>query len=289
MTEYRVVHTTEYSATSPVSVCHNQAWLQPRSTNRQQVVSHDLVIEPSPSILTTRNDAFGNHVSHLSFNEGYEHLEVRSESRIEIATDGWPETGPAWEESRDQIQSDPSTHLDEFQFTFSSRMVRTANEFAEYARQDFRPGRSLIEALADLTKRINAEFEYDPRATTISTPVEHVFQHRKGVCQDFAHVQIAMLRSLGLPARYVSGYVRTGNLPDRPDMIGADASHAWLACFDSTIGWIEADPTNATLTNEDHVTVAWGRDYSDIPPLRGVFLGGGRHSLKVGVKVEPIS
>ncbi len=287
MTEYKVIHTTEYSASSPVSVCHNQAWLKPRTTPFQSVEQYDLSIEPPPSSLDWRTDTFGNHVVHLSFNEGYDELMVRSESRIEANTPNWPASSTPWEEVREHIQDKRVERLTEYEFLFSSRMVRTSNELTEYAMQDFRPGRTLIEAIQDLTHRVHTEFEYDPRATTISTPVEHVFKHKKGVCQDFAHVQIAMLRSLGLPARYVSGYVRTGNLSDRPDMIGADASHAWLSCFDPGVGWIDTDPTNDTLTNDDHVTVAWGRDYSDVPPLRGVFIGGGKHSLTVGVSVSP--
>lgn len=288
MTVYKVVHTTEYSATSPVSVCHNQAWLRPRSTSFQNVGDYDLLVDPMPSSLNWRSDKFGNNVAHLSFNDGYEKLVVRSESRISVSDPKWPLASTPWENVRDEIVRGKIDRLDEYEFAFASKMVRTSDELAEYAKQDFQPERTLIDALKALTQRVHKEFEYDPRATTISTPVEHVFKHRKGVCQDFAHVQIAMLRSLGLPARYVSGYVRTGNVADRPDMIGADASHAWLACFDPALGWIDADPTNNTLTTEDHVTVAWGRDYSDVPPLRGVFIGGGKHSLSVAVSVSRV-
>ena len=288
MTEYKVVHTTEYSGTSPVSVCHNQAWLRPRATQSQTIEDYDLQITPRPSSLNWRTDTFGNGVVHLSFNEGYDKLVVRSESHVEVTARKWPASGTPWEVVREELRKRPAQDLPAYEFTFSSRLIRTSRELADYAKQDFRGGRSVIESLIDLTTRIHEDFEYDPRATTIATPVEHVLKHRKGVCQDFAHVQIAMLRSLGLPARYVSGYVRTGNRSDRPDMIGADASHAWLSCLDPAIGWIDADPTNKTLTDDDHVTIAWGRDYSDVPPLRGVFVGGGKHSLKVGVSVSPI-
>lgn len=289
MTRYHIVHSTQYHAESRVSVCHNQAWLRPRDTVNQSVVSHDLKITPEPSTMAWRDDVFGNHLATLSFNDGYANLVVRSESVVDVDHPQW-QSLPAenWEVTRDLVAANPTTRLKEYEFCFPSKLVRTADQLADYARQDFRPGRTTIDALVDLTHRIHTEFEYDPRATTISTPVEYVFEHKKGVCQDFAHVQIAMLRSLGIPARYVSGYVRTGNVPDRPDMIGADASHAWLAVYCSKAGWINADPTNDALTSKDHVTVAWGRDYSDTPPFRGVFIGGGQHSLDIGVSVTPI-
>lgn len=290
MTRYRVTHTTEYDAESRVSVCHNQAWLRPRETAHQRIVQHELTISPTPSTMSWRDDAFGNHAVHLSFNEGYSHLAVRSESEVEVQAPDWhSQPSAAWEQSRDHVRNGAASHLKEYEFCFSSRLVRTSSALAEYASQDFRPGRAVLESLTDLTDRIHKEFEYDPKATTISTPVEHVFEHKRGVCQDFAHLQIAMLRSLGIPARYVSGYVRTGNVPDRPDMIGADASHAWLSAWCPNIGWIDADPTNNCLTNEDHVTIAWGRNYSDIPPFRGVFVGGGSHKMHVGVSVVPIA
>ncbi len=289
MKRYRVIHATKYVCKSPVSVCHNQAWLKPRSTPHQQVDQHSLTISPQPSTLTSRDDTFENHVTHFSFNDGYKELVVKSESEVRLSPPDWAAQPSApWEVARDQLREQPATHLSAYEFSFESRHVRPSETLASYAAQDFRPGRTVRESLIDLTSRIHQEFEYDPRATTVSTPVEHVFKQKKGVCQDFAHLQIAMLRSLGIPARYVSGYVRTGNVADRPDMIGADASHAWLAAWCPMAGWIDADPTNDTLTNSDHVTVAWGREYSDVPPLRGVFIGGGAHTMNVEVSVEPL-
>lgn len=289
MTAYQVIHETRYSTSIPVSVCHNQAWLKPRESERQRITDYSLSISPEPSCFTWRHDWYGNHVAHLSFNEGYEKLIVRSDSRIEISDRPKLTSARPWEQVRDELLQNRLGSLDEYEFTFGSGMIRLSDDLADYAKQDFVAGRPLDEALLALTSRVHNEFEYDPRATTISTPVEHVFKHRKGVCQDFAHVQIAMLRSLGLPARYVSGYVRTGNLPDRADMIGADASHAWLSCFDPDTGWIDVDPTNDTIIDDDHVTIGWGRDYSDVPPLRGVFIGGGKHAPKVAVTVKPVA
>jgi transglutaminase-like putative cysteine protease len=288
MTAYKVIHETKYTTSIPVSVCHNQAWLRPRGDAGQTVAEYKLHVSPDPSSLTWRTDKYGNQVAHLSFNEGYEQLVVRSESVITLNDRTEPTSDRPWELVRDEIIERQIELLDDYEFLFPSGMVRTSEALADYAKQDFQPNRPFVESLVALTHRIHTEFEYDPRATTISTPVEHVFKHRKGVCQDFAHVQIAMLRSIGLPARYVSGYVRTGNLPDRADMVGADASHAWLSCFDPATGWVDTDPTNDTLIKDDHVTIGWGRDYSDVPPLRGVFIGGGKHAPKVAVAVQPL-
>ncbi|HSG73308.1 MAG TPA: transglutaminase family protein, partial [Planctomycetaceae bacterium] len=164
---------------------------------------------------------------------------------------------------------------------------RTHMEFADYARISFPPQRDILSAAKDLTQRVFQEFEFDKRATTVTTPVEEVFRHRKGVCQDFAHLQIALLRSLRLPARYVSGYLRTIPPPGKPRLIGSDATHAWLSLYcGADLGWIDLDPTNNLLPSTDHITIAWGRDYSDVPPLRGVYIGGGSHSLSVSVDVK---
>ena len=161
-------------------------------------------------------------------------------------------------------------------------------QLAAYARQSFPSGRPLLEAAAELTTRIYRDFEFNARATTVATPVDEVFSLRKGVCQDFAHLEIAALRSLGLAARYVSGYLRTRPAPGKPRLVGADASHAWLSVYVGDGEWLDLDPTNNLLPNLEHITVAWGRDYSDVCPLKGVFIGGGRHSLSVSVDVAVI-
>jgi transglutaminase-like putative cysteine protease len=169
----------------------------------------------------------------------------------------------------------------------SSRIIRSP-DLAAFAAESFPPGRPIIEAVANLTERVNHDFEYDPRSTTVTTPVSEVLRLRKGVCQDFAHLQIAALRSLGLAARYVSGYLRTYPPEGQPRLVGVDASHAWLAVYCGPQGWIDVDPTNNLFPDLEHLTVAWGRDYSDVCPLKGVYLGGGHHTLAVSVNVEPL-
>ncbi|MEM6799626.1 MAG: transglutaminase family protein, partial [Planctomycetota bacterium] len=175
-----------------------------------------------------------------------------------------------------------------YQFAFPSALAPTSPTLAEYAAESFTPGRPIVESLRDLNARINKDFDYDPRATTVTTPVLEAFAKRAGVCQDFAQVGISCLRSLGLAARYVSGYLRTAPPPGKPRLVGADASHAWLSLYCGELGWVDADPTNNTLAGADHVTVAVGRDYSDICPIQGVFVGGGSHVMSVSVDVAPI-
>ena len=169
-----------------------------------------------------------------------------------------------------------------------SPFVAVRPAFREYAEPSFLPGRPLLEAVADLNERIYREFKYDPHFTTVATPLDEVLSERRGVCQDFAHLAIACLRSLGLAARYVSGYILTVPPPGRPRLVGADASHAWLSVFVPGLGWADFDPTNDLLPDLQHVTLAWGRDFSDISPLRGVILGGGEQKIDVRVTVEPI-
>ena len=179
--------------------------------------------------------------------------------------------------------------LDALQFRFDSPRCHASVEAASYAESSFTADRPIVEALAELTSRIHREFEYDPRATTVSTPIDEVLQQKRGVCQDFAHVQIAMLRSLGLAARYVSGYVRTIPPPGKERMVGADASHAWVAAWCGDLGWIDIDPTNDCFVSDQHITLAWGRDYADVTPLKGVYTGGGKHWLDISVDVVPLN
>ena len=201
-----------------------------------------------------------------------------------------PELSPAWETIRDGFRSLlDSDRLEAVQFRFNSPSVVTSSDFFDYARPSFPAGRPILEAVADLTTRIHTDFKYDPRATTVNTPLEDVLELRRGVCQDFAHLEIGCLRSLGLAARYVSGYLRTIPPPGKPRLIGADASHAWLSVFCNELGWVDVDPTNDCFPTTDHITVAWGRDYTDVCPINGVFVGGGSHAMKVSVDVEPLA
>jgi transglutaminase-like putative cysteine protease len=194
-----------------------------------------------------------------------------------------------WEKVLEQIQSHSTpADLDSLQFCFDSPRSHRSSEAAAFAQKCFSPGRPIVKSVMDLTSLVFEEFQYDPKATTVTTPVSEVLQQRRGVCQDFAHVQIAMLRSLGLAARYVSGYVRTYPKPGQPRLIGVDASHAWLSVYCGDVGWIDVDPTNNKLVGDEYITLGWGRDYGDVTPLKGVFTGGGKHSLDVSVDVAPL-
>jgi transglutaminase-like putative cysteine protease len=197
---------------------------------------------------------------------------------------------PAWEKVRDSICTDHTAEgLAACQFTFDSRRASSKPELGDYALESFPAGRPLLEAVSDLTTRIHQDFRFDTKATEVNTPVETVFEKRRGVCQDFSHLQIACLRSLGLSARYVSGYLRTYPPKGKPRLVGADASHAWCAAWCPVTGWVDFDPTNNCIPHDGHITVAWGRDYSDVSPIHGVLLGGARHTLHVGVDVMPLT
>jgi len=244
-----------------------------------------------PSTLTERVDYFGNTLSFFTVEEPHKVLIVEAKSKVKIDGQTSPAPGLSrpWEESAGSLAADRSEEgLAAYQFQFASPRVRLNKEFASYALESFTPARPMREALMELTARINADFRFDSKATTVRTPPEEVFKKRHGVCQDFAHVEIACLRSIKVAARYVSGYLRTHPPPGKPRMVGADASHAWISSYSRDEGWIDMDPTNNVAPTDGHVTLAWGRDYGDVSPLRGLILGGGRNALKVEVDIEPV-
>ncbi|MGB6429235.1 MAG: transglutaminase family protein [Candidatus Acidiferrales bacterium] len=288
---YRVVHKTTYDYQDSVSVSHHLVRLTPRKIPGQVCRETGISISPSPDVTTTHADYFGNIGTFFTLQEPHDCLIVEARSTLELHALARPDfsASPSWETV---VQSVPGDHsqegLDAYQFVFSSERVVASREFADYARQTFPLGRPLLEAVYDLMRQINRDFRFDKKATEVTTPVEAFFQERRGVCQDFAHLQIACLRSLGLPARYVSGYLRTFPAPGRPRLVGADASHAWCSVWCPGIGWVDFDPTNDCIPEEGHITVAWGRDYSDVSPIHGVLLGGAKHTLDVGVDVTPI-
>jgi transglutaminase-like putative cysteine protease len=289
--KYRIQHTTRYFGTEPVSVGHNEAWLTPRETPTQKCLSHELQIIPEPSIRSTRVDYFGNTVTQFSFNQGYDALTVTAVDEVEVLD---RPTGKAqdveWESVVAEVASyDTAASLAAVEFRFDSPRCRVSPEFAEYARLSFRPKRGLVESLHDLLARFHSDFQYEAGVTTVSTPVENVFRDRRGVCQDFAHLLNSMIRSLGLPGRYVSGYLRTSPPPGKPRLVGADASHAWTSVYAGQAGWIDIDPVNNCLVGPGHITVAWGRDYDDVAPLKGVYVGGGTHQLSVSVDVVDVA
>lgn len=284
---YRTTHTTTYFYSKPVTVSHHALHLRPRLQERQTCRTHKMEVLPVPNVSKERTDYFGNLVTLLITQEPHQKLMVRAVSEVVVTPPAPPESKLAWEEARDMLNADHSVEgIDRVQFCFDSPLIRTQPDFAEYAAVSFRTGHPLVEAVIDLTQRIHKEFQFDPKATTVSSSLQEVFKGRRGVCQDFAHVEIACLRSLGLAARYVSGYVETTPPPNGEPRAAADASHAWLSVFCPGYGWLDVDPTNNTSLSPSHVTLAWGRDYGDVSPIRGVILGGGDHSLKVAVDVS---
>jgi transglutaminase-like putative cysteine protease len=289
--DYKITHTTVYSYTETVPICHNEVHLTPREHPRQKRLSSRLAVRPQPTTIETLLDYFGNHVSFFTVEVGHERLTVTASSRVRVSEP--PPVLPnttSWESIRDRLAVDRSPAcLDACQFAFDSPHVATSPEIASFAAESFSPGRPWLEGLLHLTRRIHTEFRYDQTATTISTPLDEVLQLRRGVCQDFAHLEIGCLRSLGLPARYVSGYLVTSPPSGQPRLIGSDASHAWVSAFSPDHGWIDVDPTNDQIPSTKHITLAWGRDYSDVAPIKGVFVGGGRHGMTVAVDVAPLS
>jgi transglutaminase-like putative cysteine protease len=288
---YRIVHRTTYRYKYPVSVGNHVACLKPRSSPRHQLTRSELRIQPPPATRTERRDFFGNLLCFFTVQEPHRELlvEARSEVIMKGKRSAWPPQVLPWEEAVRRLPDDHSTAgLDAYQFRFESPRIRLRPEFAAYALESFTPGRPMTEALLDLTARIHKDFRFDSKATNVRTPPEEAFKKRRGVCQDFAHVEIACLRSINLAARYVSGYLRTHPPPGQPRLVGADVSHAWLSAYCPDIGWLDVDPTNNVVPSNGHVTLAWGRDYGDVSPLRGLILGGGAHTLRVAVDMEPL-
>lgn len=287
---YRIVHETRYSSAEPISVGHNEAWLTPRLTGNQVCHDHSLEIRPTPSIIISRQDYFENLTTQFAFNQGYETLSVTATSVVEVSPPVPPRKQIPWETVREDVRRWRTP--DDFaalEFVFDSPRCRVSAEFEAYARESFPQGGEIRACLADLMNRVFTDFRYDPTATTVTTPVEQVFRIRRGVCQDFAHLLISLVRSLGLAARYVSGYLRTIPPPGQPRLVGADASHAWVSVYCGDQGWVDLDPTNDQFPSTDHITIAWGRDYSDVAPLKGVYVGGSSPQLSVSVDVEECS
>jgi transglutaminase-like putative cysteine protease len=287
----RVRHATSYRYADPVATSHHEAHLTPRSVPSCTVLDTQISIEPTPIYRRDRCDYFGNATLTFSLHEPHQQLDVVAVSLIDnhrvVLEDQALAASPPWEVLRDRLRDARSREeLAALELTFATAQTAVSEEVREYARLSFPPGQPFLVGVRDLTRRIHADFRYDPRATLVSTPIEEVMERRHGVCQDFAHVQIACLRSLGLPASYVSGYLVTRPPPGHAKLIGADASHAWIAVYSPGAGWVDFDPTNDLLPGDEHVTAAFGRDFADVTPLKGVILGGGAHEITVGVDVE---
>jgi transglutaminase-like putative cysteine protease len=289
---YHVTHETRYAYSGKVTSAHQLAHLKPRNTPWQRVEYHTIEIEPKPAEHADGVDYFGNGVIRFMIDVPHEILKVVAESVVEIDSNA-PDVAadsPAWEEALASPGVwQPDVDLDVEQYRVASPMVPLLEESIAYARASFAPARPWFEAMLDLTRRIHSEFRYDPKATTVTTQVREVLGHRRGVCQDFAHLMLSCLRSLGLPARYVSGYVLNHVSPGKNRLSGADASHAWVAAHCPHLGWVAFDPTNGKLADLEFVTLGWGREFSDVTPLCGVVLGGARQKLSVAVDVQPLA
>lgn len=288
---YKVTHTTTYTYGDPVPVCHNQVVLTPREHENLRCFKHRLLIRPTPTSSSRRKDYFGNLVHAFSIQESHRKLTVTASSRVEVRARDFPDEKetPAWEDLATSVYEQTDENWFEASaFVSRSPYISWSDDLEEYARKSFAKKRPILEAVRDLTHRIYTDFAYDKDATHVGTTPEESFRLKGGVCQDFAHVEIACLRSLGIPARYVSGYLRTIPPEGKPRLVGADESHAWLSVYCGPAGWIDVDPTNDTLCGTDHLTLGWGRDYSDVCPIKGVFIGGGQHSIGVSVDVCPM-
>jgi transglutaminase-like putative cysteine protease len=269
---YTITHKTVYRYYEPVSLCHNIIRLMPRNTNRQLCSHSEIKIAPEPSTMHEYEDFFGNRVLYFSIDTEHQQLEVNVTSSVSQIED------------KENIK--PLTLNEVRQYILETPMTAWNEEIREYALASFPPGRSIKEGAIDLMQRIYSDFEFKQGFTTIATPLSLVMQERKGVCQDFAHLAIACMRSQGLPARYVSGYIETISPTGKEKLVGADASHAWFSVYIPSKGWLDLDPTNNLLPSSQHITIGWGRDYSDIAPLRGIIVSSGLHELSVAVDMR---
>ncbi|TWU01492.1 transglutaminase family protein [Neorhodopirellula pilleata] len=290
--QYRILHSTSYQYSEPVALCQNQLRMRPRTQPHLTCHECQVQIEPQPLSIDTHPDYFGNIVDSFSIEALHRSLIVNVRSRVSVFA---PEAenlldAPAWETLVGDVRAG-TTPIDwqAREFTFGSTRIQHDPRFADYARQCLLPGVSVTEGVDALTRKIHRDFRYDTTATDVNTSTSHAFELKAGVCQDFAHIQIACLRSIGLPARYVSGYLRTYPPPGKPRLVGCDESHAWISVYaGSQIGWVDFDPTNAVRTGTDHIPICHGRDYDDISPMRGIVLGGGATTLRVSVDVAPV-
>ncbi|MDT7609355.1 MAG: hypothetical protein QOD82_4363 [Pseudonocardiales bacterium] len=290
---YEVTHRTEYRYPSTVSSSFGEIIMLPRDLPGQACVRSELVIDPAPHDLRQRIDFFGNRVAYFAVLAPHTRLSVTATSLVRVhgrLAEASPALEIGWEQARDQLRADTVGELLEArQFVLDSPLVTLSEQLAEYAAPSFPPGQPVLAAVTDLASRIYRDFEFLPGATEVKTTIDEVFARRAGVCQDFAHVAIGCLRSLGLAARYVSGYLETRPPPGKARIAGADVSHAWVSAFVPGAGWVDVDPTNDQLVNDRYVTTAWGRDYTDVPPLKGViFTQGDVQDLRVSVDVIPV-
>lgn len=308
--KYRITHTTHYHYSQSVGLCQNEARLQPRNFWRQQCHHSHFDIQPPPTDFREWIDFFGNHITYFAIQQPHTQLTVTAISEVTIFPRRnnvdllnqitWEQVSGLFQDTllQGQAQSQQGQSqsqlpnqeqlfeiLDARQYLLDSPMITVTPELANYAQPSFLANRPLVDVVTDLMQRIYKEFTYDPSFTTIATPLSDVLSHRRGVCQDFAHLAIGCLRAYNIAARYISGYIETATEAGQPRLVGADASHAWFSVYIPNTGWLDFDPTNNTVPLDQHITLAWGRDYADVTPLKGIAFGGGQHTLSVSVDV----
>ncbi len=291
---YQIFHDTHYHYDSPVSLAQQLAHLWPRNSPWQRCVEQQLDISPVPTMRRDELDVFGNPVTRLAFERPHDQLQISAQLRVEVLERPVLDFGQssAWELTRNALtysaQPLNADILDACRYRFESPYIHLKRAFTDFSDDCFVPGRPVLLGAQALMEKIFKEFTFDAEATQVATPLVEVLERRRGVCQDFAHLMLACLRSRGLAARYISGYLLTQPPPGQPRLIGADASHAWVSVFCPALGWVDFDPTNNIQPALEHITLAWGRDFSDVSPLRGVILGGGSHDPEVSVTVMPV-
>lgn len=290
---FNVKHTTKYEYNAPVIYCHNIATLRPRESKGQQLLDYNIQITPQPAEISERIDFFGNYITRFSIQTEHIELKVTTKSKIvrnyaQFQDSFFSEAcrGITLDQTLLALRSTDPDILDARQYILESIFIRRADDsIRDYAEVSFKRNRSVFDAAYELMQRIYTDFQFVPGFTSISTPVAEVMKEKKGVCQDFAQIAIACIRSVGLPARYVSGYIETVPPKGKEKLVGADASHAWFAIFIPGFGWVDFDPTNNLIPMDQHIVVGWGRDYYDVPPLKGVVYGSGKSRLKVAVDI----
>jgi transglutaminase-like putative cysteine protease len=290
---FNVTHITTYKYNAPVSYCHNIATLRPRESKGQELLAYKIKVSPEPSEISERIDFFGNYITRFSIQTEHTILKVMTKSTIQRDYAQFHESfnsqsclSVTMNNALYALQGMQPEILEAKQFLLESIFIRKTNKaIKQYAELSFKVNRSVFEAAYELMQRIYTDFDFDAEFSTISTPIEEVMQEKRGVCQDFAQIAIACIRSIGLPARYISGYIETVSPPGKEKLVGADASHAWFAIFIPGFGWVDFDPTNNMIPKDQHIVVGWGRDYYDVPPLKGVVYGSGQSKLDVSVDI----
>ena len=288
--KYQVKHKTIYKYDQPTTLSYNEAWMFPRELPFQRVLNRSVETDPQALDLSYRKDFFGNETAYFSIHESHKvfSIEISSEIERHVPTNILPGnvSNITWENALQRISQFDSSLIGGLDFIFPSPVISSSDDLKVYAGKSFQENRSLFDAVSELNTRIYEDFEYNQEYTTVATPLAQIIKARKGVCQDFAHFAVGCLRSMGLPARYVSGYIETYAPDHSPQLIGTAASHAWFAVYIPDTGWVDFDPTNNQLAKNQHITVAWGRDYTDVPPLKGVIFNSAKHDLEVSVEVK---